>query len=329
MARKRLTGPLPDYLDPDASSGPAPRSPMAPARAPIAQITGEAATQAAFDAVAAELQAARDEGRMVLSLPLAAIAVDYLIRDRIEADPAAMTELIGSLRARGQQAPVEVAEIGQVGGVPRYGLISGWRRYLALRTLARETGDARFGNIRALVRRPETGAEAYVAMVEENEIRANLSFYERARIVMRAVEAGVYPTQRHALQGLFSTASFAKRSKVKSFIPVVLALDGLLHFPARIPERLGLALSKALEAPGFVARATIALTPPATTPEAEAAILAQLLRPVRSDTEADRTEADIPDLTVTLIEGQIVISGADVTPLLARRLRRWLGLPGE
>lgn len=321
MARKRLSGPLQDYLaafPPSTGGG---------LRAPIAQISGEAATQAAFDMVAAELQAARDEGRMVLSLPLDAIAVDYLIRDRIAADPTAMTELVDSLRARGQQAPVEVAEIGQTDGVRRYGLISGWRRYLALQTLARETGDARFGQILALVRRPETGADAYVAMVEENEIRANLSFYERARIVMRAVEAGVYPTQQKALQGLFSTASFAKRSKVKSFIPVVLALDGMLRFPARIPERLGLALSKALDTPGFMTRATAALTPRATTPEAEAAILTQLLRPVISDTEPAETETNAPDLTVVLSEGQIVISGADVTPALARRLRRWLGLP--
>ena len=328
MARKRLTGPLPDYLD----AAPAPARPATAApRAPIAQVSGDAAAQAAFAAVAAELQAARDEGRMVLSLPLDAVATDYLIRDRIDPDPAAMAELLDSLRARGQQAPVEVAEIGQVNGVPRYGLISGWRRYLALQTLARETGEARFTRILALVRRPETGADAYVAMVEENEIRANLSFYERARIVMRAVEAGVYPTEKKALQGLFATASFAKRSKVKSFIPVVLALDGLLRFPARIPERMGLALSKALDTPGFMDRAAAALTPPAATPEAEAATLARLLRPARadtagSDTEHGGTEPETPDLTVTVTDGQIVIAGADATPALAARLRRWLGL---
>lgn len=327
MARKRLTGPLPDYLDAAATDTP-PAAVLS--RAPIAQVSGDAAARAAFAAVAAELQAARDEGRMVMSLPLEAVAADYLIRDRIDTDPAAMGELVESLRARGQQTPVEVAEIGQVGGAPRYGLISGWRRYLALQTLLRDTGEARFGTILALVRRPETGADAYVAMVEENEIRANLSFYERARIVMRAVEAGVYPTQKKALQGLFATASFAKRSKVKSFIPVVLALDGLLRFPARIPERLGLALSKALETPGFMERAAAALTPPATTPEAEAATLARLLRPspdrVISDTEKAGTGSDAPDLTITVTDGQIVIAGAGATPALAARLRRWLGL---
>jgi hypothetical protein len=40
--------------------------------------------------------------------------------------------------------------------------------------------------------------EAYLAMVEENEIRVGLSFYERARIVARAAEAGVFERHRGA-----------------------------------------------------------------------------------------------------------------------------------
>jgi ParB family transcriptional regulator, chromosome partitioning protein len=242
-----------------------------------------------------------------------------------------MAELMESLRARGQQAPVEVVDRGE-GAVPRYGLISGWRRLLALQALLRETGEDRFTRVLALVRRPEGGAEAYVAMVEENEIRAGLSFYERARIVMRAVEAGVYPTEKAALQGLFATASFAKRSKVKSFIGVVEALDGALAFPARIPERTGLALAKALAAdPGFGPRARAALSPPAPSPEAEALVLAGLLRKPsaagkrdEAETESGKTVSVQSDLAVTARAGEIVISGAGATPALAERLMRWL-----
>ena len=124
---------------------------------------------------------------MVLSLPLADIQLDYLVRDRTLVDDAEMTALMDSLRARGQQTPVEVADLG--GG--RYGLISGWRRCQALARLAQETGEDRFGTVLALLRRPEDASDAYLAMVEENEIRVGLSYFERARIVAKAAENGV------------------------------------------------------------------------------------------------------------------------------------------
>jgi ParB family chromosome partitioning protein len=48
----------------------------------------------------------------------------------------------------------------------------------------------------ALIRRPETSADAYLAMVEENEIRAGISFYERARLAAEAAKLGSIPTLR-------------------------------------------------------------------------------------------------------------------------------------
>lgn len=344
MARKRLGGPLPDFLD---GSGP----PPAPGPAlPIAQVAGDAAAMAALAAVSEELANARATGRMVLALPLAAIVEDHLIRDRVAQDPEEMAALKQSLAARGQQTPVEVTEIGP----GRYGLISGARRMTALRELQAETGEARFGQVLALLRRPEGGAAPYVAMVEENEIRVGLSFYERARIVMRAVEAGVYDSEKKALQGLFATASFAKRSKIKSFIPIVAALDGSLRFPARLSERLGLRLSKALEEPGFAARAVAALTAAApASAEAEAAVLERLLRPAapapESEPEPEPAPAPMPvaapvaapdsgagpgprELSCDLPGGlrmnaagnRIVIEGPGVDGGLVAALRDWL-----
>jgi ParB family chromosome partitioning protein len=70
----------------------------------------------------------------------------------------------------------------------------------------------------AVLRRPDTAAEAYVAMVEENEIRVGLSYYERARVAARAAEAGVFEDASAAIDVLFSTASKAKRSKIRSFV---------------------------------------------------------------------------------------------------------------
>ena len=132
----------------------------------------------------------------------------------------------------------------------------------------------------ALLRQPSDASAAYVAMIEENEIRVGLSYYERARIVAKAVEQGVFADRKQALQSLFSTASRARRSKIGSFLTIVQALDGALRHPTLIGERLGLALSQALEAdPELGARlvATLATERPAR-PEDELALLTQALR---------------------------------------------------
>jgi ParB family transcriptional regulator, chromosome partitioning protein len=123
----------------------------------------------------------------------------------------------------------------------RYGLISGARRMTALRTLQARTGEARFGTVLALCAVPRGGPTLMSPWSRRTRSGSGLSFYERARIVMRAVEAGVYDSEKKALQGLFATASFAKRSKIKSFIPIVAALDGVLRFPARISGTAGAA----------------------------------------------------------------------------------------
>lgn len=278
--RKRLTPPAPDRFD-----GPAPevKSMMRPA--PIAQVAGEASTVSALRELSDLVRSARDEGRLIETLALDAIEAGYLVRDRLLAPmDEDMQALVESLRARGQQTPVDVVDMG--GG--RYGLISGLRRLTALTRLFSETGDPRFGRIRARIVVPGDAAEAYRAMVEENEIRAGLSLYERARIVAKAVEAGVFPDSRDALLTLYAAASRAKRSKIKSALAVVEALDGALRFPTAHGERLLLDLSRALEGDAGLAdglRALLEATP-ADTPEAEQARLTEALRPVAAPAPA-------------------------------------------
>ena len=305
-----------------------PAGPRSAPRAPIGQVAGEASALAALAEVSGALRQAQEEGRMVLSLPLDAIVEDHLIRDRLEAEPEAMDSLMQSLRQRGQQTPVDVTDLGE----GRWGLISGWRRLVALRRLFAETRDPRFAHILALPRAAEAGAGSYVAMVEENEIRAGLSFYERARIVMRSVEVGVFETQKQALQTLFSAASYAKRSKVKSFIPVVEALDGVLRFPTHIPERTGLALSKALAVDadfGVRAGAQLEAAAPAT-PEAEAAELARVLRraaPGKDSNKAGQTlnAPDIaPGIGLRRVARGVVLEGQGVDDAFVARLDQWL-----
>lgn len=321
MARKRLGGPLPDYLDGGGT-------PSAPGPAlPIAQVAGDAAAMAALAAVSEELARARAEGRMVLALPLEAIVTDYLIRDRVAQDSEEMAALKASLVARGQQTPIEVAEIASDKEVGRYGLISGARRMMALKELFTERGEPRFGTVLALVRQPEGSTDPYIAMVEENEIRAGLSYYERARIVMRAVEAGVFADETTALRALFANVSYTRRSKIKSFISVVAAFDKVLQYPTHIPERVGLALAQALATkPGFGPRAAAILghaTP--STPEEEARTIAMLLRPspsAHAPQSADLTA--MPGLQIRSKPGRVEILGEGVTVDFVQQLQRWV-----
>lgn len=211
--------------------------------APIAQVVGDSSAQAALAALTAELEDARLSGRLILRLAQNQIDDTHLTRDRMRAEAEDMDDLIASIRERGQQMPIEVTALPD----GRFGLISGWRRLQALRHLAIETEDARFATVLAIVRAPETLAHAYRAMVEENEIRAGISYYERARIAALAAEAGVYPDARAAIAGLFAAASRAKRSKIGSFLTLWQHLDSRLRFAPAISERLGLALAKAID----------------------------------------------------------------------------------
>ncbi|MGR3621455.1 ParB/RepB/Spo0J family partition protein [Pseudophaeobacter sp.] len=244
--RKRLTPAQNSYLSgaPEGKSalGPALASPSAAAPAPIAQVASEAASQAALQELSDVLSNARAKGLMVEEIALEAIDETHLVRDRISQDEEEMAALMASLRARGQQTPIEVVPLSGRRDGKSWGLISGWRRLSALRRLYAENSEPEFSQIKALVIRPDSAEAAYVAMVEENEIRVNLSHYERARIAVRALKEGVFPTQKKALQGLFANAPRAKRSKIGSFVTLVEALDAVLYFPAAISEKLGLAL---------------------------------------------------------------------------------------
>lgn len=233
--RKRLTAANPMFLE--GSEPPAPAS----TRAPIADVAHDTSATAALEEVAGELTRARETGRMIVQIPLDRIDLAYLVRDRLAADDEEMETLVTSLRDRGQQTPVEVTRLED----GRYGLISGWRRCQALSRLQeRGEGD---GLVLALERRHEDASEAYRAMIEENEIRVGLSYFERARIVDVAVTQGIFDSHKKALQTLFAAASRAKRSKIGSFIVVVQALSHQMVFPQALGERLGLRLARLVD----------------------------------------------------------------------------------
>ncbi len=110
--RKRLAPAQPRDLDaapletksmPGLSAHPAP---------PIASVAGDAATTAALEELSETLRRARAEGRLITPLPLIEIDESYLVRDRIAVDDDDMNALRESLKARGQQTPIEVVDLG-------------------------------------------------------------------------------------------------------------------------------------------------------------------------------------------------------------------------
>ncbi|MEH6656032.1 MAG: ParB N-terminal domain-containing protein [Loktanella salsilacus] len=244
-------------------------------RPPIADVAHDAASANALEEVAQTLTAAREEGRLIQRLPLHLIDGEHLVRDRIAADPEEMGVLKDSIRQRGQQTAIEVVALED----GRFGLISGWRRLGALRDLLSETKDPAFETVLALVRNPADAAESYVAMVEENEIRVGLSYYERARIVARSVDRDVFRSDRVALAQLFAAVSRSKRSKIGQFVTLVRQLDQGLKHPTDITERSGLALVQALESDEGLAQKLISAlnAVPKRNAEEEGAIIARTL----------------------------------------------------
>ncbi|UOM37091.1 ParB N-terminal domain-containing protein [Acuticoccus sp. I52.16.1] len=336
--RKRLT---PARLAPPTADERAPETksadPVVPAsatdsnatprrRPPIAGVAGEAAAIAALNEMGQGLEAARSEGRLLLNIPLDDIDVGYLVRDRIVLDDEEMATLTESLRRRGQQTAIEVADLGEARAGGRWGLISGWRRVMALRNLGAS-------DVLAAIRHPQSARLAYQAMVEENEIRAALSYYERARIAVRSAETGVYPDTRTALSDLFASASRPRRSKIGSFMLLVEALDGVLKFPAAITERQGLALVKLLDGNGDAidrVRDALATAAPRTADE-ETDVLARLLSPTRPAAAArskPRQEYLRPGLLCRETAEEMVLRGPELSQELREKVRQMLRQEG-
>lgn len=307
--RKRLEVPtetVPADLE-TKSAFSAPRAHM-----PIAEVAGEVAGRAALEEVAREMTAAEEEGRVVKKLPLDRIVLRHLARDRMVLDEEEMTALMASLEARGQQTPIEVLPIGD----GTYGLISGLRRMEALRRLGQE-------EVLAILRRPETSQAAYQAMVEENEIRADLSFYERAQIAVAAVGQGVYPSTKAAVKGLFAHAPATKRSKITKFVTICEELGGVLRFPAAIPEHLGIKLAQAMEgkpdyASGIAVRLMQADVQDASS---ERAVLEAALKGPEAP-KPDRIDL-APGLRLETKAGRAVLSGQAVDAAFLDALRDW------
>lgn len=279
--RKRLDTTLPP-AEPASQ-----RTPVS--RPPIAEVAGQTAS-----AGERALAMAEEAGHLIRALPLDAIEVNHLHRDRTATTKEDFAALLMSIEAHGQRTAIEVLERqGAAPDEPPYGLISGWRRLTALQDLAQKhPDDPRYATVKAIVRAPADLAEAYLAMVEENEIRADISYFERAQAVRGAVAAGAFADERTALNTLFAAGSKTRRSKIRSFLEIVDHCRALLSFPEAMGERQGLRLAEAIRAGqgGQIARA---IGPDRfETPAEEVAALARILDNLSRPTGPDRSNRD-------------------------------------
>lgn len=270
-----------------------------PGMAPIAQVSAESAAaqpvvasqdriaQAQNAADASRYRDAAAEGRVIEAVPVDAIQADALVRDRLAIDPQEMTELKSSILAHGLRLPVEI--FARREGRTAYALLSGYRRLRAYQELLAETGDATYKTIPALIRDPEALGGSFTAMVEENEIRASLSHYERGRIAVIAAQRGAFASTEEAVARLFAAASKAKRSKVRSFALIFEELGDLLLHAEGMKERDGLRLSGALRAGGAdrLRRALEAAAP--ENAEAEWAALAPVVSQIEKGAAPAKT----------------------------------------
>lgn len=254
------------------------RGPMAAAISETASATRErqeieARIREENDALAHEHMRLKRLGLVVEMIPLRAIAMAKLSRDRKAGVDEELAELKASIRELGLSNPIrlEASESG-------YELIQGFRRLAAYRELLAETGDAdQFGAIPAVVGQPGDSLEAlYRRMVDENLVRKDISFGEMAALALDYAddpETGVDNPEK-AVAVLYRSAGYQKRSYIRSFIAIVQHLGPDLKFLEAVPRSLGLALAKEIEdAPELSASIRTALQGADGTVEGELAVL--------------------------------------------------------
>lgn len=321
-------GPLdvPSDFAPRRSRDPGPMGVAVRESAASAQESSEALVEQRRQnaADAKELRAARDEGRVLLSLPVDRIGTEALPRDRVDlgavASSDAMDELKASIRERGQREPVEVF----LAADGSYQLKAGWRRLTALQQLREETSDPRFGFILARVTAESPDrADLYIDMVEENVIREDLSFAEMAQIAIELARdpQAAMASVDEAVARLFRALHKVKRAYIRSFVALLQALDGGLPFPRAVSRDLGVEVARKLQSAGLAAAADLrAQLAGVTSDEEQAAVLRGFLADAAAVPQASagasaraerqKFEFHVGDSKVTARKGEFRIKAA-------------------
>ncbi len=186
----------------------------------------------------------------IILVPLSDINPDALPRDRSHQSPETIEELRQSILRSGLRLPVEVLAYTHPEAPFRYGLISGARRYSVFRALAEDWGHARFAAIPAIVRKVGTEAEALSAMIEENDLRDDISPWDQARIAVDAAAGGVFATVDAAIDQLYRSSDRQRRARIRAMSEAVVTFGGLFRTPHLLTQRQLLRLATAARA-GF------------------------------------------------------------------------------
>ncbi|MGQ0567126.1 MAG: ParB/RepB/Spo0J family partition protein [Gemmobacter sp.] len=182
----------------------------------------------------------------LILLPLDTILATALPRDRTTFDDDAMAALTASITATGLRQPVEVWALHTPRDGCTHGLISGHRRLIAFRRI-RDARDGRdHTHIPCFVRTPATVAEAMASMIAENELRADLSPWEKGRILVDAVAEGIFDTLDAAVKGLHPHQTRQSQSRLRLLAHLVEEAPMGLTAPETLSLRQCLRLASAM-----------------------------------------------------------------------------------
>lgn len=260
--RRRLEAPSSDdinKLEQEFRGETSARTPAPRGLAPIAQVAADSAShtqtedigaradRAKTESDAVRLRAAQEQGLLISEIDVDGIDETAMIRDRMIMGEEEMMELRHSIATHGLRLPIEIFELEQPNSAGQhYGLLSGYRRLMAVRALLDLTEAEKYRQIKAIIRPRSDADQAFISMVEENEVREELSHYERGRIAVIAANQGAFANTEEAVNRLYGTGSKAKRSKIRSFALVFEELGDMLDYPEALTEKRGLRIAAAL-----------------------------------------------------------------------------------
>jgi len=239
-----------DMETPDvpAGTGEIRRGPMAAAITENAEALAtrqqaENAIRAENDALAHEHVRLKKAGLITDLIPLDAVVMTKLTRDRADKRDAEIDELKQSIREVGLSNPIRVEQVGDT-----YELIQGFRRLTAFRELYAETRDETYARIPAGINaRGEDQLRLYRRMVDENLVRRGVSFGEMAMLAISyRTAAPEVQSYDQAVELIFASSGRQKRAYIKSFVRLLILMDGAILHADAVPRSLGLSLGKHL-----------------------------------------------------------------------------------
>jgi ParB family chromosome partitioning protein len=172
---------------------------------------------------------------MITHIPTTEILENALLRDRSHLDQEAIESLAASIHRDGLRQPVEVWTLSQPSETHRYGLISGLRRLTAIRLL-HSRHPATHTTIAAFIRTPASIPDAMAQMIAENEIRENLTPWERGLTLATCVNQGLFDTIDAAIAALHPTATKQKRTRLRTLALVAEELEGSFTTPELLSQ---------------------------------------------------------------------------------------------